>query len=185
MSKKVLVPIANGTEELEAVAIIDVLRRAGAEVTVASTGGMQIVASRGVKLTADRSIGECKDHIYDLIALPGGIPGAENLRDCEDLIYILKKQKKENRFYAAICASPSVILQYHGLLENRRATCYPSRINTLENKEDAHKRVVIDGTCITSQGPGSSLEFALTLVRILFGKEKEKEVAHAMVMYAY
>ncbi|MCP4665846.1 MAG: DJ-1 family protein, partial [Deltaproteobacteria bacterium] len=116
MSKKVLVPIAEGTEEIEAVCIIDVLRRAGAEVIVASVDGLQVTASRGVKLVADKLISQCVDEVYNLVALPGGIPGAEHLRDSEDLTGILNRQYKAGRLYGAICASPAVVLQHHGLL---------------------------------------------------------------------
>jgi 4-methyl-5(b-hydroxyethyl)-thiazole monophosphate biosynthesis len=92
MSKKVLVAIAYGTEELEAVTAIDCLRRAEIDVTVASVGPIQITSSRKVKITADKSIADCVNESYDLIALPGGMPGAENLRDCKELTDILKKQ---------------------------------------------------------------------------------------------
>jgi len=91
MSKQVLVPIADGTEELEAVCIIDVLRRAGASVTVASVGDLQITASRGVKLVADQKIADCVADKYDLIVLPGGIPGAEHLRDSKELEILLRQ----------------------------------------------------------------------------------------------
>jgi 4-methyl-5(b-hydroxyethyl)-thiazole monophosphate biosynthesis len=182
MNKKVLVPIADGSEELEAVAIIDILRRAGADVVVASVDQLQITASRGVKIVADRLISECVNETYDLIALPGGMPGAEHLRDSAELIRMLKRQKEEGRLYAAICASPAVVFQPHGLLEWRRATCHPGRVNTLENKEAADSRVVVDGNCITSQGPGTAVEFALKLVELLFGPRKEKEVAGPLVL---
>jgi protein deglycase len=181
-TKKILVPIADGTEELEAVAIIDILRRAGAEVVVASVCGLQISASRGVKLTADLSIEECERETFDLIALPGGIPGAEHLRDSKVLTRMLIKQREEGRFYAAICASPAVVFQHHGLLKGKKATCHPSRVNALEDKEAANLRVVVDGTCVTSQGPGTSIEFALKLVEVLFGVEKSREVALSMVV---
>ena len=94
MAKKVLVPIADGCEELEAVTIIDILRRAGADVTAASVDGPEITASRGVKLVADRLIGECANAKYDLIALPGGMPGAEHFRDCDELVRMLKDQRE-------------------------------------------------------------------------------------------
>ena len=101
----VLVPIADGSEELEAMSIIDILRRAGASVTVASVDERQITASRGTRLIADQLISECVDATYDLIALPGG-SGAEHLRDSKDLEKLLKRQQREGRLYAAICASP-------------------------------------------------------------------------------
>jgi 4-methyl-5(b-hydroxyethyl)-thiazole monophosphate biosynthesis len=179
MSKKVLVVIADGAEELEAVTIIDVLRRAKVNVTVASVGDKQITASRGVNLVADVVISECVGNTYDLIALPGGMPGAEHLRDSKELTDMLKAQATSGRLYAAICASPAVALKPHGLLKDRKATCYPSLLSELENAEQA--RVVVDGNCITSQGPATALEFALKLVEILFDKQKSQEVAKAML----
>ncbi|MDH4238698.1 MAG: DJ-1/PfpI family protein [Phycisphaerae bacterium] len=180
MSKKVLVAIADGTEELEAVTIIDVLRRAKADVTVASVGAIQITASRGVKLVADAVISDCVGSVYDLIVLPGGMPGAEHLRDSSQFIDMLKEQAESGRFYAAICASPAVALKPHGLLKNKKATCYPSLLSELENAEQAN--VVIDGNLITSQGPGTALEFSLKLIEMLFDKQKSREVAKAMLV---
>ncbi len=182
MSKTVLVPIADGSEELEAVCIIDVLRRAGAEVTVASVGKMQITASHGVKLVADKLIADCLDSKYDLIALPGGLPGADNLRDSEELEQLLKSQQQEGRLYAAICASPAVVLHYHGLLASRRATCHPFFVDQIEGNDAIDSRVVVDDTCITSRGPGTALEFALKLVECLYGKKKAGEVAAPMIV---
>jgi 4-methyl-5(b-hydroxyethyl)-thiazole monophosphate biosynthesis len=181
MSKEVLVPIADGTEELEAVCIIDVLRRAGASVTVASVGNMQITASRGVKLVADKRIAECMDNTYDLIALPGGIPGAEHLRDSKELEILLRQQQEQGGWYGAICASPAVVLQHHQLLGQTRATCYPSYMDKLDNADTAGSRVVVDDNCVTSRGPGTALEFSLKLVELLYGEEKSKEVSEAMV----
>lgn len=182
MAKEVLVPIADGTEELEAVTIIDVLRRAGAQVTVASVGGLQVTASHGVHLVADTLISDCSGKPYDLIVLPGGIPGAQNLCDSSLLGVLLKRQHDEGRLYAAICASPAVVLEHHGLLAGKNATCYPSFSDQLKSATVTSSRVVVDGQCITSQGPGSALEFALTLVEALFSQEKAEEIAQAMVV---
>jgi 4-methyl-5(b-hydroxyethyl)-thiazole monophosphate biosynthesis len=182
MDKKVLVPIADGTEEIEAVCIIDVLRRAGAAVTVASVGELQVTASRGVTLVADQLIGDCVKETYDLVVLPGGMPGAEHLRDSKELASILMQQKDQSRLYGAICAAPVVVLQHHGLLEQRRATCHPSFVSYLENIDSVESRVVVDGTCVTSRGPGTALEFALKLVELLYGEEKAREVAAPMVV---
>lgn len=182
MAPKVLVPVADGTEEIEAVCIIDVLRRAGAEVTVASVNGLQITASRGVKIVADKLIGECVSETYDLIALPGGIPGAEHLRDSTVLSEMLFRQQAAGKFYAAICASPAVVFQAIGLLASRRATCYPSYKAQIPNQSGMESRVVVDDHCITSQGPGTALEFSITLVSLLFDENKAKEVAGAMVL---
>ena len=182
MDKKVLVPIADGTEEIEAVCIIDVLRRAGAAVTAASTGELQITASRGVKLVADKLIADCVDETYDLVVLPGGMPGAAHLRDSKELVSILTQQKNQGRLYGAICAAPAVVLQHHGLLGQRQATCHPGFVSHLENMDSVASRVVVDGNCVTSRGPGTALEFALKLVELLYGEDKAREVAAPMVI---
>ncbi len=180
MSKKVLVAIAEGIEELEAVTIIDVLRRTEADVTVASVGDKQVTASRGVNLVADTVISDCVGNVYDLIALPGGMPGAEHLRDSKELIEMLNEQAASGRLYAAICASPAVALKPHGLLKDKKATCYPSLLLDLDNPEQA--KVVVDGNLITSQGPATALEFSLKLIEMLFDKQKSQEVANAMLV---
>ena len=184
MSERVLVPIANGTEEMEAVCIIDILRRAGADVTVASVGELQVTASRDVRLVADRPVVDCADGTYDLIALPGGMPGAEHLRDSGALEELLQRQRRQGRLYAAICAAPVVVLQHHGLLAGRQATCHPSVADRLENAESVASRVVVDGPCVTSRGPGTAVEFALRLVELLYGAEKAKQVADHMLVAA-
>ncbi|GAB6904611.1 Chaperone protein YajL [Desulfosarcina cetonica] len=183
MEKTVLVPVADGTEELEAVAIIDVLRRAGATVTVASvTGKRQITASRGVVIVADDLIENCVNTNYDLVVLPGGIPGAEHLRDSKALSRILKLQQEQDRLYGAICASPAVVLEPQGLLKGRQATCHPGFVDRLSDTASVDQRVVVDGTCLTSRGAGTAVEFALALVEQLYGKDKREAVATPMVV---
>ncbi len=180
MSKTALVPIATGVEEIEATTIIDILRRADIEVTVASVGELQVTASRGVNLVADKIIDDCRDETFDLIALPGGMPGAEHLRDCPALITMLKAQRNAGRLYAAICASPAVALAPHGLLDGKTATSYPSLQNPLPRA--SNDRVVVDGNCVTSQGPGTAMEFAVTLVRLLVSAEAADSVAEGLLM---
>jgi 4-methyl-5(b-hydroxyethyl)-thiazole monophosphate biosynthesis len=182
MLKQVLVPIADGSEEIEVVCIIDVLRRAGAAVTVASVNSLQVTASRGVRIVADALISECAAKTYDLIALPGGMPGAEHLRDSEVLTKLLKRQVREGRLYGAICASPVVVLQHHGLLEGRVATSHPGCSERLENRERIESRIVVDGKLVTSRGPGTAIEFALKLVELLLGSEKASEVAAPLLV---
>ncbi len=181
MSVNVLVPIADGTEEIEAVTIIDVLRRAEANVTVASVDNLQIKASRGVNIVADCLIDACKDKDFDLVVLPGGIPGAEHLRDNPVLKEILLRQQTAGRFYAAICAAPAVVLEPHGMLANRQATCHPNFVAGLQDTSAVESRVVVDGNCITSRGPGTAMAFSLKLVEMLFGKEKREAVAAPMI----
>jgi len=182
MGKSVLVPIADGIEEIEAVSIIDTLRRAGANVTVASVGMLQVTASHGVKLAADVTIANCANVTYDAIVLPGGMPGAEHLRDSAELVALLGAQKAEGRLYAAICAAPAVVLHHHGLLKNVQATCYPSMQSQLDANHVSNERVVAHGKCVTAQGPAVAIEFALKLVEILYGQAKAKEVGEAMLV---
>ncbi|KAG2425524.1 hypothetical protein HYH02_015009 [Chlamydomonas schloesseri] len=184
--KTVLVPIGNGTEEMEAVIIIDVLRRAGAKVTVASVeDSPQVVCSRSVRLVADKLIGDCASHTYDLIALPGGMPGAERLRDCAVLEALVRAQRDSGRLYAAICATPYVFLQAKGLLEGKVATAHPAFSDGLKDQSRAVDRVVVDGNLTTSRGPGTAFEFALSLVKQMYGEEKAKMVGGPMVMFQY
>ena len=183
MPKTVLVPVVDGTEELEAVAIIDILRRAGATVTVASvTGDRRITASRGVVLVADTLIDECEDTVFDLVVLPGGMPGAEHLRDSLPLTRILKTQQEKTGLYGAICASPAVVLAHHGLLDGRQATSHPSFADRLPAAGRATDRVVVDANCLTSRGPGTAVEFALALVEQLYGPQKRDAVAGPMIV---
>lgn len=121
--KKVLVPIGFGTEEMEAVILADVLRRAGAEVTVASVEQqLEVEAYGGTRLVADTFISTCSTEIFDLVALPGGMPGSARLRDCEVLQKITSRQAEEKRLYGAICAAPAVTLLPWGLLKRKQVT---------------------------------------------------------------
>jgi protein deglycase len=182
MQPSVLVPVADGTEELEAVAIIDVLRRAGAAVTVASVmPRQQITAARGVVIVADTLIGDCVDLDFDLVALPGGIPGAEHLRDSDELAGILKRQVEKRHLMGAVCASPAVVLAHHGLLADRQATCHPAFMERLTCARRLEDRVVVDGNVVTSRGAGTAVEFALALVEQLYGKTRRDAVAGPMV----
>ncbi|MBU2704599.1 DJ-1/PfpI family protein [Zooshikella marina] len=188
MSKRALVVIADGTEEIEAVTVIDVLRRATVDVCVAScqlTQELQIKASRGVKLVADSHIDECVDYSFDLIVLPGGMPGAEHLRDCPTLTTMLTCQQKAERWIAAICAAPAVVLSAHNLIANAKATCHPAFLQQLQAKQVvSDQTVVVDEkhALITSQGPGTAMIFALKLVEILMGEKKAQEVGQPMVL---
>lgn len=185
MEKKIktaLVPIADHTEELEAVGIVDTLRRAGIEVTVASVGSLQITASRGVKIEADTTLDQCQTEIFDLIALPGGMPGADHLAACVPLIDMLKAQKAAQRLIGAICAAPAVVLKAHQLLEGISATCYPSFQDRLDADQLSTERVVVDGSFVTAQGPGIAVDFALTLVEKLLGPEIRAQVAQGMIV---
>ncbi|KAL3364438.1 hypothetical protein AABB24_013282 [Solanum stoloniferum] len=183
-TKKVLVPIANGTEPIEAIVPIDILRRAGAEVIVASVENqLQIEVMYGIKIVADALISDCVDTEFDLISLPGGIPGAANLGNCKILESIVKKQAENGKLYAAICAAPAVALGSWGLLKGLKATCYPSYMEELSSHAIAvESRVQKDAKVVTSRGPATSIEYAIALVEELYGKEKANEVSGPLVM---
>lgn len=181
MPKTALVPIADGSEEIEAVTIIDVLRRAGIEVTVASINQLQIRASRGVKIVADRLLSDCVGQEFDVVALPGGMPGAENLRNSDELKRILLKQAEAGKLFGAICAAPAVVLGAYGLLKGRKATSHPDFLERLPEEVASEERVVVDANCVTSRGPGTAMEFALKIIELLLGAEAAASVAKPMV----
>jgi len=187
MAKKVLVPIADGSEEIETTCITDTLVRFGADVTVASVkgGGDDLICrmSRGIQVKADCSIEDAAKQDYDLVVLPGGMPGAEHLRDCEALVGILKKQKAGGKLYGAVCAAPAVALASNGLIDaGAAATCYPApKFRELLGESATDDRVVVTGNLVTSQGPGTALSFGLQLGELLFGKEKRDQIAKEML----
>lgn len=183
-AKKVLVPVANGTEPLEAVITIDVLRRAGADVTVASVENqLHVDACHGVKIVADALISDCADSAFDLVSLPGGMPGAATFKDCKPLESIVRKQAENDKPYAAICAAPAVALGSWGLLKGLKATCYPSFMEQLSSTASVvESRVLQDGKVVTSRGPGTAMEYAVSLIELLYGKEKADEVSGPLIM---
>lgn len=180
---RALIPVADGTEEIEAVTIIDTLVRAGVDVKVASVmeSGLQVVCSRGVKLVADTMISDCAAESYDVIVCPGGMPGATNLRDSDVLTSMLKQQFSSGKYIAAICAAPAVVFSHHGFTAGRSVTGYPAP--QFKEKLDGYveDKVVVDGNIITSQGPGTALAFALQLVHTLVGAEKATALAKEML----
>ena len=180
--KRVLVPIADGSEEIETSCITDTLVRAGAEVTVASVEATTTCTmSRGLKIVADALVTDVSGD-WDLVALPGGMPGAERLRDSDALDAILRKQDARRAPLAAVCASPAVILKSKGLIDGRRATCYPAPPFVEALGDVADGAVVRDGHLTTSRGPGTSLKFALDLVDQLYGPEKAEELRAQMLV---
>ena len=180
--KRVLVPIADGSEEIETSCITDTLVRAGAEVTVASVEATTTCTmSRGLKIVADALVTDLGNDEFDLVALPGGMPGAERLRDSDALDAILRKQDARQAPLAAVCASPAVILKSKGILRSQ-ATCYPAPPFVEALGDIADGDVVRDGHITTSRGPGTSLKFALDLVDQLYGPEKAEELRAQMLV---
>ena len=184
-AKTVLVPIADDSEEIETTCITDTLVRFGAQVTVASVksdGDLVCKMSRGIKVMADCTIESAAKETWDMIVLPGGMPGAEHLRDSKPLVELLQKHNQNNKPYAAICAAPAVALAPNGLLpKGASATCYPAPGFREKLDNVSESSVVVTNNLTTSQGPGTALEFALNLGEQLFGKEKRDEIASQML----
>lgn len=174
---RVLVPLAPGFEELEAISITDILRRAGIEVVTAGLQPGPVRASRGTLLVPDTSLDQVLYQDFDLVVLPGGLPGADNLRDDPRVVHLVQRTHAEGRLVGAICAAPKV-LAHAGLLEGRRATHYPGALNAaeLEGITDSDAAIELDGRVITSRGPGTAMDFALKLVELLAGRDKRDEV---------
>lgn len=183
MSKRVLVPLAQGCEELEAVTIIDLLVRAGVEVVTASLDDNKLItASRGVQLMAQKSLNDVLDEPFDMVILPGGIPGADHLEDDARIIEKLKQTVSSGKTVAAICAAPKVLVTA-GLLDGKKATSYPGFINKnpAPHMQYIDQPVVEDNQVITSKGPGTAMDFALTLIDRLCGNDIRKQVENGLV----
>lgn len=178
----VLVPLAPGCEELEAVTIIDLLRRAGIEVVTAGLDTGPIKASRGVVLLADTSLDDALKREYDMIVLPGGGPGSDRLDGDARIEAVLKKMAAAGKYTAAICAAPKVLGRI-GLLRGKRATSYPGFVDKMKLPEVSYTTdaVVQDGKVITSRGPGTAMDFSLHLIEVLAGKAKRDEVEAGLV----
>jgi 4-methyl-5(b-hydroxyethyl)-thiazole monophosphate biosynthesis len=177
----VLVPLAHGCEELEAVTIIDLLRRAEINVVTAGLTAGPIKGSHGITIVPDTTIGEAVDQQFDMIVLPGGLPGSDNLNKDMRIREIVKKMSDSKRVIAAICAAPKVFASM-GLLIGRKVTAYPG---VLENMNIPGVRitgapVTIDGRIFTSRGPGTAIDFVLAIIEDIAGIEKRTAVEQAL-----
>lgn len=173
---KVLVLLANGFEEVEAVTQVDFLRRAGVTVVTAAIGNdLMVTGNFKIPVKADALLAEVNSDDFDMVVLPGGVIGMENLKASKEVKELLIEYNNKEKWLAAICASPKV-LGAAGLLENKKAVCYPGHENGLIGAEIAQEDVVIDGKIITSRGPGTSAKFALKLIEVLCGSEKSLEI---------
>ncbi len=175
----ILVPLAQGCEELEAVTIIDLLRRAGLTVVVAGLEEGTVTASRGVMLLPETTLAEVLDQDFDMVVLPGGLGGAQRLEADQRIVALLRRMAEQGRYVAAICAAPRV-LAGTGLLDHREATAYPGILDGQEAIKTSSAAVVRDGTFITSRGPGTAMDFALILIEILCGHDQRDTVEAAL-----
>ena len=180
--KKVLIVLADGFEETEAIAPIDTLRRADIDVRIAGLSGLEITGGHGIKVLADIKLDDIKEE-FDAIVFPGGSMGAENLSKSEKVKKLIKEMHKKGKIIAAICASPAVVLAPTGILEGKNATCYPG----MEKKfpptvKHSNEEIVVDGNVVTSKGPGTALAFGIKLVELLTSKGLAESLKQKMVM---
>lgn len=173
----VLVPLARGCEELEAVTVVDLLRRAGISVVTAGLDDQPVTASRGMVLVPDMTLDEALGQDYDMVVLPGGLPGADYLDKDDRLAGLLKQMAADGKYTAAICAAPKVLAS-SGLLNGKRATSYPGVLQpgSVPGMDYVEQAVVTDGKVITSRGPGTAMDFALELIGVLAGTDARTEV---------
>ena len=176
---KVLVILADGFEEIEAVTIIDVLRRAGVDVKSAAVADTRVRGAHEISLMADCRLDDVQSETFDAILLPGGMPGSRNLRDDPRVLVRLRQQDREGGYLGAICAAP-IALEAAGVLKDKRATSYPGY--DLPSARYSEDRVVTDGKTLTSRGPGTAIEFALEWVKILAGPDKAEQLRKDMIV---
>jgi len=179
---RVLIPLAQGSEELEAVTVIDLLRRAGIEVVSAGLSEGLVKCSRGTVLMPDTALDDVLGEQFDMIVLPGGQPGANHLNEDPRIHQLLRNMAEQGRYTAAICAAPKVLADA-GILDGRTATSYPGALqaDNLEQTTLSEQAVVRDGSVITSRGPGTAMDFALELIEVLLGAEKRRQVEDPLV----
>jgi len=176
MSKsRVSVLLASGFEEIEAISIVDTLRRAEISVEIVGVGDQMIEGAHGISIQANMMLEDAIGADWDMIILPGGMPGATNLRDNAEVQALLKKQNAAGSLMGAICAAP-IALAAAGVLTDKYATCYPGFEDQLADAKPSKERVIQDDNVITSQGPGTAIEFALKIVSTL----KSEELAHKL-----
>lgn len=179
--KKVLLLLAPGFEEIEALTVVDILRRAGAKVVCAGIVTGPITGRSDIKVLADVSIDEVANETFDMVVLPGGAPGTANLKKDERVKAILTAHAANKKtVIAAICAAPTVLSAF-GITKGRKVTSYPGVRGELKNEIVSDERVVVDGLIITSQSPGTAMEFSFKLVETLFGAEKAREVNKGVI----
>lgn len=182
--KQVLVPFSQGVEEIEFVAVVDILRRAGVQVTMASLDGTPVTGRSGITITPNAPLPDVMNDAWDMVVLPGGLPNSRLLRDDANVKAVVTRLRSERKSLAAICAAPTALAAY-GMLDGRRVTAYPAcEAEIREHAPSAvyvDEAVVEDDFLVTSRGAGTAVEFALRLVAHLCGEEKSDEIRNSIV----
>ena len=182
---KVYIFLADGFEEIEALTVVDLLRRAQIDIDMVSiTGSLQVTGSHQISVMADVLFEDAKFDDADMLVLPGGMPGTKNLKNHEGLDKLLRKFHGENKNIAAICAAPTV-LGNKGFLQGKRATCYPGCEDELTGSTVLYHDVVEDGNIITSRGLGTAIDFALAIIKKLADENTAREIAGKVVYRHY
>lgn len=176
---KALVLMAEGFEEIELISVVDILRRGGLTVTIAGLKDGLTAGSRGIKIQPDAALDNIKE-LYDILILPGGSPGYINLGKDERVIELVKKYHTEGKNVAAICAAPSVLAKT-GIISGKKATIFKGMEKDLGDAKYVNSPVVEDGNIITSQGPGTAIEFALTILKRLTNEKKAEEIKQRLM----
>ncbi len=179
--KKIIVPLANGFEELEAITIIDVLKRANIEVEIISLADLEVKSSNQILIKADKKINQIIKQDLSGIILPGGMPGAKNLKNNQKIIELIQYLDEKNALVAAICAAP-IVLSKAGIITDKKITSYPGFAAELNTNHYLKQRVVKDGNIITARGPGVALEFSLEIVEYLKDKKAVKQLKDDMLI---
>ena len=174
--KTAIVILAPGFEEIEAITVIDLLRRAEVNVTTASIDKKNITGSHDITVTVDILLKDFPKSEFDIVILPGGQPGTKNLKESKLVIDLLKNQSANNKWIAAICAAPTV-LEKAGLITGKKVTSYPSEEGEFVRSEYRTENVVLDGNIITSRAVGTAIEFSIFLIKMLSGEEKANDIA--------
>ncbi len=180
-TKRVAILFASGFEEIEAITIVDVLRRAEIDVTTVGVGSTNVTGSHAIAITTDVELADARRRDWDMVVLPGGLPGATNLRDNPEVQSLLREQNEKGHRIGAICAAP-IALGKAGILAGKRATSYPGFEKELTGARYCEDRVVRDGNVITSRGPGTAMEFALAIVADLRGGEVSDSLRKGMLV---
>ena len=177
---QIVIPLAEGCEELEAITNIDVLRRAGLEVVTVSLGDLAVLGDHDIEIKADKNIDDLDLEEVGGIVLPGGMPGAKHLKEDSRVVELVQKLDEEGGLVAAVCAAP-MVLEEAGVIEDRPATSYPGFDKEMPSCRYQEERVVVDDNLVTGRGPGVALEFAIKIVELLVGAEKAEELKAAML----